>query len=183
MGCRGRGAFPFSCLSPEAILSFRQRQGHPSIAVEPRNRKRGEVHGIESLVDRPQAHLFSDQSLAQKHVVMLPGKISSISHPSHQQCTAVFWFRHARWIFPRRSGVHRAGRFQSQRFVRTLFVVLPAKMIERPLLRPPVRRRRRSRFLLQCAMHALVPSILFRMTGRDALRYNPQLHPPHRQTR
>ena len=38
-------------------------------------------------------------------------------------------------------------------------------------------------FLLQRAMHPLVPPVLLRMSRFDPLRHNPQLDPPHRQPR
>ena len=77
---------------------------------------------------------------------MLPGKIASIPHPPHQQRVPIFRFRHSRRILPRRPGVDRTRRFQPQRFVRPLIVVLSPKAIKGPLLRAPIRRRRAQPF-------------------------------------
>ena len=182
MGCRGRGNFPFSC-PPRRNLSLWSAAYPPFVAVEPRNRKRGKVNGIEPIIDRQQAdstprsasrsETHADASRKNRLVPApaAPASRCRIPVPAHAPDTRA----------PTR--VHRTGSFQSQRFVRTLFVILSPKTIKGPLLRAPVGRRRRSRLLLQRAMHALVPSVLFRMSGRNALRHDPQLHPPHRQAR
>jgi len=153
------------------------------MAVEACNRKRRKVYGIEPLVHRLPPNRFPDPCLGQKHVLVLPGKHTARSYAPRAQRAAVFRLRHARRICTRRRRVDRTGSFQSQHFVRTLFIVLAAKTIKGLLLRAPVGRRRRSRFLFQSAMHAFVPPVLFRMPRRNALRHNPQLHPPHRQAR
>ena len=51
------------------------------------------------------------------------------------------------------------------------------KAIQRPLLRPQVRRGWRGRLLLERAVHPLMPPVLLGMSRRDPLRINPQLDP------
>ena len=180
---QGKGRLPLLLPYPREILPFGFWRNHSFVGVEARNRKRRKVNGIEPIIHRQQADGFPDQSFAQKHMLVLPGKCTSLHYTPHQQGAAVFRFRHTRRVLARRSCVHRTGSLHLQRFVRTLLIVLAAKAIKGSLLCPPVGRRRRSRFLLQSAMHALVPSVLFRMSRRNSLRHNPQLHPPHRQAR
>jgi hypothetical protein len=67
--------------------------------------------------------------------------------------------------------------------MRPHLVVLLAETLQGSLLRTPVPGRGRRHFLLQGAMHALVPPVLLGMSGGDAFRHNPQLDPPHRQPR
>ena len=75
------------------------------------------------------------------------------------------------------------GVCMSQRFVRTLLVVLATKTIKSPLLRAPVAPLAAKLSPASACDACARASVLFRMSGRDALRHNPQLHPPHRQAR
>lgn len=118
-----------------AILCLGQRHGHALVAIEARDRKRCEVHAIESLVDRQQANPFPDQRLAHKYARSLPVKSPPQLFASYLQSVAAFRFSHPRWIRSRRTRVHRTRSLHSQRFVRPLFVVPPPKTIERSLLR------------------------------------------------
>src|SRR5262249_56096940 len=69
----------------------------------------------------------------------------------------------------------------AQGFVRALFVILAAKLVEAALLRAPVGSHRRHGFLLQRQMHTFMPSVLLRMRRLDALVHDAQFYPPHRQ--
>src|SRR5881628_3883378 len=53
--------------------------------------------------------------------------------------------------------------------------LLAAETLQGSLLRAPVLGRGRRHFLLQGAMHALVPPVLLGMSGGDAFRHNPSL--------
>src|SRR5580704_15973590 len=99
---------------------------------------------------------------------MFPGKHAPWSDPPHLQRAAILRFPYPRRIGAWRGRVHGTRSLLSQRFVRTLLVVLRAKAVKSPLLRLAMRRWWRRRLLLQRAMHALVSAILFRMSGRDA---------------
>src|ERR1700675_1884495 len=104
--------------------------------------------------------------------------------PSHTRRTCIiFRLRHAAGIGTPRPLVSRRWRSHGQGFVRPLLVVLAAKLVEGPLLHPPVGRRRTRRLLFQSTMHSFVPPVLLGMSRLDPLRHDVQLHPVHRQTR
>ena len=104
-------------------------------------------------------------------------------HAAYQHRGGIFHFRHAARILPWRRLIDAGWRLHPPPFVRTHLVIFQAETIQFPLLRPPIFRRRHGYFLLQGAMHPLVPSVLFRMPGFDPLRHDAQLQPPHRQPR
>ncbi len=58
---------------------------------------------------------------------------------------------------------------------------MPAKVIEADLLFGCVGGRWAGRLFLQGAMHALVPPILLRRSGKDEVRFDAELEPPGRQ--
>ena len=64
------------------------------------------------------------------------------------EAAIVLRFRHPPRTLPRRARVPRAWRLHAQRFVRTLLVILAAKAVKGPLLRPSIGCRRRGRLLL-----------------------------------
>ena len=154
------------------------------VAVEARNRKRREVDGVVPIVDGEQADRVP-RSESRSQTRAGASRKNRLRSRTRRTCRALpYSGSGTRAGYARAERVYTTTRsLHPQRFVRTLFVVLAPKTIKRSLLRAPVRRRRRSRLLFQRAMHALVPPVLFRMSGRNALRHNPQLHPPHRQAR
>src|SRR5215470_14684506 len=66
--------------------------------------------------------------------------------------------------------------------MRTHIVVLAPEPVQDPLLSPTIRLGR-ANGLFQRTVHALVPSVLLRMSRLDSLWHNPQLDPPHRKPR
>jgi hypothetical protein len=67
--------------------------------------------------------------------------------------------------------------------VRADVVVLVDKGVEGRLLRRLVFSWRSACLRLQRAVHALVPTVLLRLTGRDEVRANTKLDEPHREAR
>src|SRR5689334_25368564 len=63
-----------------------------------------------------------------------------------------------------------------------LLVVALDKSVEARLLLQDVRGGRLGGFGLERQVHALMPAVLFRMAGADALDLNPEPQPPDRQT-
>src|SRR5277367_330272 len=195
MGCRGRGYFLFPCLSNVAASPFRgffsfgiflrrQRKDSPLPAIKPRQGKLGEVDRIPTLIDRQQAHALAPQDLAQEHIVPLPpAKVSVRMHPARQHRRGILRLPYLRRIRSLRRYIDACWSLHPQRFMRPHFVVFLAEIRQRSLLRPPILRRRHRHFLLQRAMHALVPPVLLGMSRLNPLRHNPQLDPPHRQPR
>ena len=59
-------------------------------------------------------------------------------HAAHQHRGWIFRLRHPRRIRPRRRLIELRRSLHPQRFMRTLFVVLPAETVKHALLRPPV---------------------------------------------
>ena len=67
----------------------------------------------------------------------------------------------------------------SQRLVRPLLVVFTAEEPKRPLLRPPIGRRRVGRVLLERAMKTLLAAVGAGPGPRNAFHLDAQLEPPH----
>ena len=125
MGCRGR-EFPLPL--PPAPEKSLPRAAARSAIDGCRSAQSETPQSIPCRTARPAAatQCFPDQRLGQKHVLVLPGKYAARSHAPHAQRAAGFRLRYARRIRTRRRRVH-PGSFHIQRFVGTLFVVLPAK--------------------------------------------------------
>ena len=184
MGCRGRGRFPFPCISlcSQPLLGQRRQIRVPS--VKTRYGKLGKVDGVTVFIHRQQANPFS------------PTELHSQTHRDFFQLNSPLCCTLRTSIVTGYSGsgsalgnlrgdtrIHRRRRLHCQAFMRTHLVVLLAKPVHHPLLLPPIGGRRHRCLLLQRAMHPLVPPVLLRMPGFNPLRHDPQLHPPHRQPR
>src|SRR5260370_1778403 len=181
MGCRVRRSLP-SIHVNEGTWFWPWR--YPQlVAVKSRQGKLRKVDGEPTVVLGQQAHLLAPENFAQKHVVLLPTKMTMWPHTAYQHALRVVRFRHARRKPARRRLIDRRRRLHLQRFVGTHLIVFLAKTVQRPLLLAPVGRRRLSRLLLQRAIHALVPALLLRMSPIDPFRHDPQLDPPHRPPR
>ena len=76
-------------------------------------------------------------------------------------------------IGSRRRAVELSRVLHVQRLMRALLVVALDEAIELRLLLQEVLRRRLGRLLLQRQMHALVPAVLLRVAGLDALDGDP----------
>src|SRR5216684_9137078 len=135
MGCRGRGRFPFPCISSVEACCRRQSMHRSGSAVEASQGKLGEVNGVPAIVDRLQSDAFSLQSFAYKYLVMLPGELSPCEHTPHRHRAVVFRFGQTRRIGTRRGRVAVGRGAHVQRLVRTLLVVLAAELIEATLPR------------------------------------------------
>ncbi len=79
--------------------------------------------------------------------------------------------------------VERSGSFVIERFVRPLVIELEAKTIENFLLRTCGSARRSRGFGLQRAMHSLVPTVVLRLSGTNAVVADSEANPPDRQAR
>ena len=78
-----------------------------------------------------------------------------------------------------RGGVLSCRRALIKRLVWTFLVVNTAEEIEGALLSAKVCTRRISGFLFEGSMHALVPPVLLRLAGFDALMNDSKLEPPN----
>jgi len=67
--------------------------------------------------------------------------------------------------------------------VRPLVVVNPDELIEALLLLQEVEGSRLSGFILERQVQAFMPTVLFRVSGLDALDVDAQAQPPHREFR
>src|SRR6266700_2308665 len=104
-------------------------------------------------------------------------------HRAYQHRRRVVRLGHARGKFSRRRLINFRRRAHLERFVGTHLIVFLPKAIQRLLLLAAIARRRLRGLGFQRAMHTLVPAVLLRMPGLDALGHDAQLDPPHRQTR
>ncbi len=73
------------------------------------------------------------------------------------------------------------GRPLAERFVRALVIEVAAHAIEALTLLAHGRRRWRHALFLQREMKPLMPPILLRVTGVNAIQLNSEFQPPHRQ--
>ena len=69
----------------------------------------------------------------------------------------------------------------AERLVRPLVIVGGSEPVEAPLLGGERIGRRCGGLRLEGLVHALVPAVLLRMTGSNALDCDPQPQPPHRK--
>src|ERR1700722_1173402 len=106
--------------------------------------------------------------------MVLPKELTMLEHAPHLHGRVVLWLAHPRRIGTQGTSVNRLGRLHREPLGRTELVILLAKLVEGPLLRSPVGPRRRDRRFLQGAMHALVSSVLLRMSWLDPLRHDAQ---------
>src|SRR5216684_1804996 len=170
MGCRGRRSFPCTHVN-EAPCFWPWR--HPQLlAVKACQGKLRKVDSEPTVVLGQQAHPLAPENFAQKHVVLLPTKMTMRPHTAYQHGLRIMGFRHARWKRSRRRLIDRRWRLHLERFVGTYLIVFLAKTVQRPLLLASVGRRRLGRLLLQRAMHPFMPAVLLRMSRRDALRHD-----------
>src|SRR5579871_1537538 len=183
MGCRGRGRFPFPCISLVVNPCFGQRRHSQLLTVKSCNGKLGKIDGEPAIIHRQQAHGLSPENLTQEHFLFLPAKMAFLLHPVHQHRIRILRFRHMGWEASRRQLIHRSRCPHSQRFMRTHSVVFLAEPLHHSLLLAPIACWWLGCLLLQRAMHPLMPPVLLRMPSFNPLRHNPQLHPPHRQAR
>src|ERR1041385_9046893 len=97
MGCRGRGRFPFPCIS--FVEAWRWQSMHGMGAtVEASQGKLGEVNREPAIVDGLQGDTFSLQSFADKDLVMFPGELSAGGNAAHRHRIVVLRFGHTRRI-------------------------------------------------------------------------------------
>src|SRR5260370_32702379 len=96
MGCRGGGLVPFPCSHVIAAPCFWQRRHLQLLAVKSCQGKLREVDGEPPVVFGQQAYPLAPENFAQKHVVLLPTKMTMWPHAAYQHGFRVLGFRHAR---------------------------------------------------------------------------------------
>src|SRR6266852_398145 len=128
-----------------------------------------EVDREPAVVLLPQAHTLAPQHFAQKHLVLLPTKMTLAPHAAHQHIRCILRFGHLLRKFSRGWRIDLRRRAHSQCFVGTHLIVFLAKAVQSALLLAPVGGRRVCGLLFQRAMHAFVSAILLRMPCCDAL--------------
>lgn len=108
--------------------------------------------------------------------------LALMMHAAHQHRRRVFRLGHPRWICPRRWLVqHRRSFLNASCGCCWLYS-------SRKLSKARCCARRWAAagcavFCFSVRWHALVPTVLFRMSGLNSLRHDAQFHPPHRQPR
>src|SRR6266852_4586550 len=122
-----------------------------------------EVDREPAVVLLQQAHPLAPQNFTQKHLVLLPTKVTLAPHAAHQHIRWILRFGHLLRKFSRGGLVDLRRGAHSQRFVRTHLIVFLAKAVQSALLFAPVGCWRVCRLLFQRAMHAFVSAILLRM--------------------
>src|SRR4029077_7762597 len=139
-----------------------------------------EVDHEPAVVLLQQPHPLAPQNFTQKHLVLLPTKMTLASHAAHLHIRWIFRFRHLLRKLSRGWLIDLRRRAHAQRFVGTHLIVFPAKAVQSALLLAPVGCGWVCRLLFYLAVLAFVSGILLRMPCGDALRHDAQLDPPYR---
>src|SRR6266852_20184 len=87
MGCRGRGLGPFPCRHVIAAPCFWQWRHPQLVAVKSCDGKLCKVDGEPTVVLGQQAHALAPEHFAQKHVVLLPTKVTMRPHTAAPACS------------------------------------------------------------------------------------------------
>src|SRR6266478_636099 len=119
-----------------------------------------EVDREPAVVLLHQAHPLAPQNFTQKHLVLLPTKVTLAPHAAHQHIRWILRFRHLLRKFSRGGLVDLRRGAHSQRFVRTHLIVFLAKAVQSALLFAPVGCWRLGYLLYQRATHAFVSPTL-----------------------
>src|SRR5258708_26735207 len=122
-----------------------------------------EVDREPAVVLLQQAHSLATQNFTQKHLVLLPTKMTLAAHAARQHIRWILRFAHLLRKFSRGRLINFRRRAHAQCFVRTHLIVFLAKAVLRALLLAPVGRRRVCGFLFSSAIHGVVPAILLPM--------------------
>src|SRR5260370_7465450 len=89
-----------------------------------------------------QAHPLAPQNFTQKHLVLLPTKMTLAPHAGHQHVRWILRFGHLLRKFSRGGLIALRWRAHAQRFVGTHLIVFLAKAVQSALLLAPVGGRR-----------------------------------------
>src|ERR1039458_927417 len=150
--------------------------------IEPADLQRAVKNFVVAIVAGPQAERLSAEKYTHEKSLVFPVQISFLRNAPHENAGVIFDLRHAPWKRPQRPLITAPRRLIDERFMRTLLVIDFLPSMKRALLLTCRARRRRQRFLLQAAMHALMPAVVLRRRRSASLGHNPQSHPPHRKT-
>src|SRR3972149_2801128 len=137
----------------------------------------------EAVVDRFEADVLLQQSVADGHAVAMPADAAVAADAPHFEMAGILGREQ-----PRRKRVGRwpiDGRRRTllERFLRALLMVQRPPARETGLLRAARRGRWPRDLSFKRAMHAFVAGILFGVPRLDELRYDAELDPPDRQRR
>src|SRR5258708_5447081 len=128
-----------------------------------------EVDREPAVVVLQQAHPLAPQNFTQKHLVLLPTKMTLAPHAAHQHVRWILRFAHLLRILSRRWLIDLRWRAHAQRFVGTHLIVFLAKAVQSALLLAPVGGRRGCGLPFQGAVRAFVSALLLRMPCLDGL--------------
>src|SRR5258708_30060235 len=128
-----------------------------------------EVDREPAVVLLQQAHSLAPQHFTQKHLVLLPTKMTLAAHAAHQHIRWILRFAHLLRKFSRGGLIDLRWRAHAQRFVGTHLIVFLAKAVQSALLLAPVGGRRVCGLLFHPAMPAFMSAILLRMPFFDSL--------------
>src|SRR5258708_6761099 len=163
MGCRGSGRVRFPGSDGIGAPRFWQWRHLQLLAVKAGQGKMRKVDREPTVVLGQQADALSPENFAQKHVVLLPTKITLRPHTAYQHGPRILEFRHALRKRSRRGLIERRWRLHFKRFVRTHLIVFLTKAVQCPLLFAAGCRRRRGG-LRHGAVAPLAPFLVRRVS-------------------
>src|SRR5438270_4417924 len=89
MGCRGRGRFPFPCISLVVNPCFGQRRHSQLLTVESGNGYLGKINGEPAVIDRQQSNRLAPENFAQKHILLLPTKLPLVLYLTYHHLVRI----------------------------------------------------------------------------------------------
>jgi hypothetical protein len=135
----------------------------------------GDVDAQVTVVDGQQADALAGHHLGEKHFVHVEAELTVLEHAPHIHDGVVLGLGHAAAKQARRVAINRIRRLHGQRLVRAQLVVFSPELVEGLLPHAAVGYERQRSGLFQCAVHAFVPSVRFRIPGGDAPGTMPSL--------
>src|SRR5437879_431196 len=130
-----------------------------------------------------ETHRLANQGLIDVDRAIAPSDVAVMAHPSHFVLGAIFRLAQDAVEAPRRGRIMVGRGGIAERLMRTLFVVETLEVAQALELLAQARGWRIGGVLQQGQMHALVPAVLLRLAGRNALRNHAGLDQPDRQLR
>ena len=142
-----------------------------------------EVDGLDPIVGFLESDVLSAQRTAKNEQVVLEANGPDTRDVFDQQVARILQRRERIGIGTRRGLVVRGGRITRERFMRSLFVVFAAKLIEAALLLREIGLGRARGLVFQRPMHSFVRCVLLWGRGTDPLMLNAETQPPDVESR
>jgi hypothetical protein len=172
----------FFFLSPQALIPSDSLQATIPLLES------AQGHGTEVQIPDPvvrllEAYPLADEGFADEQAAALPLDLAICANPPSLIVAGILQLVQMLRVLSSRRCVELRRRPLAQRLMGALLVEIRLESVEAPLLSPQVPGGRTSRVRLQGSMHPLVTPVLLRVTRLDQKRLDPELDPPHRQTR